>query len=226
MSSEQKLESRSELVHTRTSNGSIMITSKRSRRLWFSPQLQRLDPIHNQGLRIAFGAFCICKTNNLLCEAGMANLSSKRAFKAATTAIRVAVMLRLLLELEDAETYDWYATKTIHTKPFFIRAVGACALLSIQMQKVDVMVRRQQSPWMTNTGHQIITTLCALLKGSGTESIEAEMRQVIEDKGLKWITKREEGGLRSGFAHRYTEMPIATPNNDFQYRNVYDLESH
>jgi hypothetical protein len=37
---------------------------------------------------------------------------------------------------------------------------------------------------MTNAGHQIITTLCTLFKGAGTERIRAEMRQVIEDKEL------------------------------------------
>jgi hypothetical protein len=46
------------------------------------------------------------------------------------------------------------------------------------------MMRRQQSPWMTNAGNQIITTLCALPKGAGTERIRAEMQQVIEDEGL------------------------------------------
>jgi hypothetical protein len=34
-------------------------------------QLKRLEHINNQGLRIAIGAFCINKTENLLCEAGM-----------------------------------------------------------------------------------------------------------------------------------------------------------
>jgi hypothetical protein len=110
-------------------------------------QLQRLDSIHNQGLRIAVGVFCICRTKNILCEAGMANLSSRRALKAATTAIRIAARLELSMKqaLEDAETYDWYAIKPNHTKPFFIRAIDACASLGIELREVDVMVRRQQS---------------------------------------------------------------------------------
>jgi hypothetical protein len=51
-------------------------------------------------------------TKNLLCEAGMANQSSRRALKAATTAIRIAARLKqpMKQELEDAETYDWYTT--------------------------------------------------------------------------------------------------------------------
>jgi hypothetical protein len=78
-------------------------------------QLQRLDPIHNQELSIAVGAFCICRTKNLLCEAGMANINRRKALKAATTAIRTAVRLEYPMKqaLEDAETYD--ATKPNHS---------------------------------------------------------------------------------------------------------------
>jgi hypothetical protein len=47
-----------------------------------------------------------------------------------------------------------------------------------------MMMRRQQSPRMTNAGHQIITILCAIPKGAETERIRAEMRQVIQDDGL------------------------------------------
>jgi hypothetical protein len=65
---------------------------------------------------------------------------------------------------------------------------------------------------MTNAGHHIITTLCALLKGAGTERIQAEMRIFTYDI----LTKKLEGRLRSCFTHRYTEIPIAIPNNDLQ----------
>jgi hypothetical protein len=64
----------------------------------------------------------------------MANLSSRRTLKAATIAIRIAARLEHPMKqaLEDAESYDWYATKPNHSlSPFF-------------------MVPRQQSPWMTN----------------------------------------------------------------------------
>jgi hypothetical protein len=47
----------------------------------------------------------------------MANLSSRRALKAATTAIRIAARLEHPMKqaLEDAETYDWYETKPNQT---------------------------------------------------------------------------------------------------------------
>jgi hypothetical protein len=88
------------------------------------------------------------------------------------------------IRILQALIYDWYAMKPNHIKPFFIRAIDTCASLSIELPKVDVMVRIQQSSWTTNAGHHIITTLCALPKGAGTKRIRAEMRQVIEDEGL------------------------------------------
>jgi hypothetical protein len=44
-------------------------------------QLKRLEPIHKRGLRIALGAFCVCKTTNILCESGYDNLDERRRRK-------------------------------------------------------------------------------------------------------------------------------------------------
>jgi hypothetical protein len=40
-------------------------------------QLKKLDPIHNKGLHIAVGAFCINRTQNLLIEAGESTLQQR-----------------------------------------------------------------------------------------------------------------------------------------------------
>jgi hypothetical protein len=176
-------------------------------------QLQGPDPIHNEGLMVVVGVFCICRTNNLLCEAGMANLSSRRALKAATTAIRIARLKHPMKQvLEDAETNDCYATKPNRTKPFFIRAVDTGALIGIELRKVDMMVRRQQSPWMTNAGHQIITTFCAIPKGAETERIRAEMRQVIQDDGLSDCESiyTDDGSLKEEKVDCKVVLPTAT----------------
>jgi hypothetical protein len=70
------------------------------------------------------------------------------------------------------------------TKPIFISGIDACATLGIELQKVDVMVQRQQSPLMTKAGYQIITTFWDLRMGAGAERIRAAIRQVIEYEGL------------------------------------------
>jgi hypothetical protein len=92
-------------------------------------QLKRLEPIHNQGLRCAIGAFCINKIENLLCEGGWSNLNHRRMIKAAITAIR----------LSSRPEYNNYAVRPKLTKLYPIRALDACASLNIDVQKVDLL---------------------------------------------------------------------------------------
>jgi hypothetical protein len=49
-----------------------------------------LESIHNRGLRIALGAFCVCKTTNILCESGYDNLDERRRRKLTNIALHVA----------------------------------------------------------------------------------------------------------------------------------------
>jgi hypothetical protein len=52
-------------------------------------QLKKLDPIHNKGLRIALGAFCINQTQNLLIEAEESTLQQRREIKTANMAVKI-----------------------------------------------------------------------------------------------------------------------------------------
>jgi hypothetical protein len=53
-------------------------------------QLRRLEPVHNKGLRIELGDFCVCKTENVMCESGFKSLAERRKRKFINTAIHVA----------------------------------------------------------------------------------------------------------------------------------------
>jgi hypothetical protein len=52
-------------------------------------QLKRLEPVHNKGLSIALGAFCVCRTENIMCESGFESLAEIRKRKVINTAIHV-----------------------------------------------------------------------------------------------------------------------------------------
>jgi hypothetical protein len=41
-------------------------------------QLKRLEPVQNKGLRIALGAFCVCRTENIMCESRFESLAERR----------------------------------------------------------------------------------------------------------------------------------------------------
>jgi hypothetical protein len=44
-------------------------------------QLKRLEPVHNKGLRIALGAFCVCRTENIMHESRFESLAERRKRK-------------------------------------------------------------------------------------------------------------------------------------------------
>jgi hypothetical protein len=50
---------------------------------------KKLDPTHNNGLRIALGTFCINRTQNLLTEAGEATLQQRREIKIANMVVKI-----------------------------------------------------------------------------------------------------------------------------------------
>jgi hypothetical protein len=52
-------------------------------------QLKRLEPVYNKGLRIAIGAFSVCRTVNILCESDFESLAERTRRKTINTAIYV-----------------------------------------------------------------------------------------------------------------------------------------
>jgi hypothetical protein len=85
MPCKQKLECRSKNIIKGASNDCIKLNMDVAAR---NAQLKRLETINNKGLRIAIGALCINKPENLLCKAGMLDLNHWRMIKAAITAVR------------------------------------------------------------------------------------------------------------------------------------------
>jgi hypothetical protein len=79
--------------------------------------------------------------------------------------------------LTDTEEYDHYAVRPKLNKPYTIRALDACASLNIDLQKVDMLTLRRQSPWMADPEKQILTALRCIPKGAEKERIQGEMQQ-------------------------------------------------
>jgi hypothetical protein len=52
-------------------------------------QLTRLEPVHNKALGIAIGEFCVCRTENILCESVFESLAERRRRKTINMAIHV-----------------------------------------------------------------------------------------------------------------------------------------
>jgi hypothetical protein len=73
-------------------------------------QLKKLDSSHNKRLRIALGAFCINRTQNLLIEAEESTLQQRREIKTANMALKITTKLEHPINryLKNKKAYDKY----------------------------------------------------------------------------------------------------------------------
>jgi hypothetical protein len=115
--------------------------------------MKRLEPINNRGLRIALGAFCVCKTTNILCESRYENLTERRRRKLTNIALHVAENKNHPVNklLRDQEVYDEYALRRKLSKPFFIRAQEACVTLGVDLGTVECVKELEHPPYDHST---------------------------------------------------------------------------
>jgi hypothetical protein len=111
--------------------------------LAWKTQLKKLDSTHNNGLRIALGAFCINRTQNLLIEAGEATLQQSREIKIANMVVEKMVKPEHPINryLRNKKMYDQYGKRSSLTFPFLVRAKEACFQLKVDLRDVDQMAQ-------------------------------------------------------------------------------------
>jgi hypothetical protein len=89
--------------------------------------------------KIAIRALCVCRTENILCESGFESLPERRRRKTIHTAIHVVENESHPLNewFSEEEAFDNYALILKLTKPFFIKALEACATLDGDLNMVE-----------------------------------------------------------------------------------------
>jgi ribonuclease HI len=111
--------------------------------------LKKLDPLHNQGIRLALGAFKSSRIENLLCEAGMTSLEQRRKLLSTETAVKITSNTKNPLKnmiLNSTDYHTFIGPRT--TKPFYIRAQDSSATLDINLAEVWENSLQQQAPWI------------------------------------------------------------------------------
>jgi hypothetical protein len=142
-------------------------------------QLKRLQPVHNKGLRIAVGAFCVWITENIMCE----SLAERRKRKIINTAIHVAENSSHPVNrwYKEDETYEDYALKPKLSRPFFVRALEACSSLEVDLDTMESARQLEHPPSIGDNMENVNTQMTAIPKGTAT-AIIAEMEQTIEEE--------------------------------------------
>jgi hypothetical protein len=122
-------------------------------------QLKRLEPIHNKGLRIALGAFCVCRTENIMCESGLESLAERRKRKIINTGIHVAENSSHPVKgwFKEKEAYEDYALKSKLSRQFFVRALEACSSLEVDLDMVESARQLEHPPWIGDNMENVNT---------------------------------------------------------------------
>jgi hypothetical protein len=146
----------------------------------------RLEPVHNKGQRIVIEAFCVGRTENILCESGFESLAERRRRKYINTAIHVVANESHPVNewFREEEAFDNYTLNMKLTKPFFIRPLEACATLDVDLNMVKKPRREENPPWMGDNIENIITRMMA-----GTARLIAKLEQTIVEEGLPKFTR-------------------------------------
>jgi hypothetical protein len=142
-------------------------------------QLKRLEPVHNKGLRIALGAFCVYRTENIMFETKFESLAERRKQKIIKTAIHVAKNSSHPVNrwFKEKEAYEDYALKPKLSRPFFVRA--------LDLDTVESARQLEHPPWIGDNMENVNTQMTTIPKGTTTARLKAEMEQTIEEEGLE-----------------------------------------
>jgi hypothetical protein len=96
-------------------------------------------PVTHKELKIALGAFCVCRTEYIMCESGFESLAERRKHKIINMAIHVAENSSHPVNrwFKEKEAYEDYALKPKLPRPFFVRALEACSRLEVDLDMME-----------------------------------------------------------------------------------------
>jgi hypothetical protein len=117
-------------------------------------QLKRLEPVHNKGLRIALGAFSVCRTENIMCESGFESLAEKEKAKNSSHPVN--------RWFKEKEAHEDYALKPKLSGPFFVRALKACSSLDAVERQLE------HPPWIGDNMEDVNLQMTAIQNGTAT----------------------------------------------------------
>jgi hypothetical protein len=110
--------------------------------------LKQLEPVHNQGLRIAIGAFCITRTSEMIKEAGARSLMDMRNKAIAIAGIRACEKhAHPLRQRPDRKTRDLIHKKVHLPAPFNIRVEESLQSYGFNNNTIHMNSTWEPAPW-------------------------------------------------------------------------------
>jgi hypothetical protein len=102
-----------------------------------SKVLKKLEPTQNRGIRLALGVFAVWRTENALCEAGVATLTDMKNLNTTITAISNPNH-PILLKSNQIRSICTTTLRPAAPKPLFVRAMEYFGKLQIDTRKIKL----------------------------------------------------------------------------------------
>jgi hypothetical protein len=150
--------------------------------------LKTLDPIHNEGLRISIGAFCVTKTTEVLREADELSLKEMRNKNMAICGVRIkAKRNHPLNRSSDRETRERLEEKRSLPAPFPFRVIEKLNEPNINPNKIWENEDWTLPPWEELDEETIDTDMLPFSKENRTVIIQNFQQQMDSHQDHKHI---------------------------------------
>jgi DNA-binding response OmpR family regulator len=135
-------------------------------------------------VRLALKTFAVCKTENVLCEAGLPTLTEMRDENRMRTVIRIMTNKNhpTTSQMINQNIYNDYVMIPGSPKPFFIRAAEHLRQIDIDGRKVEKTPDYTRPPWYANDRKSMNWSLCTMRKGTPNELFLAELQELVNEK--------------------------------------------
>jgi hypothetical protein len=144
--------------------------------------LRQLDAVHHKGVRLALGTFVICRTENLLCEAGLAKLNEIAKLNSTKSAIRILTNTDHPNRpyFTNPNKQDEYAMRLRKPQSLFIRTAEYIGKTQIDIRRMETLSRYDRPPWKPVDEKQHDVRLSAFGPGTSSERYRTDTARTLE----------------------------------------------
>jgi ribonuclease HI len=162
--------------------------------------LEKLDAVHHNGLRLALGVFKVSNNVNVLCEAGSTTLQNMRDTNTMVKAIRISANKKhpLSHRIRFPPFHNFYATRPRMPKPLDIRAKHLFKDINFRPIDVQQDVDQRQAYWTTKRLERIDTSLMTIQKTNSDQRTQAEYLNIVRNKYADHVLIFTDGSLADG----------------------------
>jgi hypothetical protein len=148
--------------------------------------LRQLDAVHHKDIRLALGTFVICRTENRLCEAGLAKVDEIGKLNSTKSAIRIDHPIRPYFM--NPNKLDENAMPPRHP-----RTVEYLGEIQIDIRRIEMSSIYDRPPWKLVNEKQFDVRFSAFGPGTSSECYRTETARTLDEDYGKHVKMYTDG---------------------------------